>query len=515
MKRNLDVRLYFLPLFLMMVALLPACKKNMEGSSTPPMITSVRLYHAAGKDTLLSIGNPKTDTNVFVNSGKYVVIIGQNLKNATEIDFDGVSAPFNPALLASGSAVVQIPTILYSQIDTAKLYTLHYKTPGGSTTFSFKLGPALPTITAISDVFAAPGDSVYLYGSNLLFVKSFTYGGVKVPHFNTSFYGDSLGFVMPSQPLTSKLVVVTTKSGTAVDTINAKPIISGISNLDPELSDSVYVYGAYLKTISSFTFGTATITNFTSSPTGSYVSFVAPDRFSYKNGPVTITTSYGTVSTVYQANTVDNVWDGLLADCWWGDYFGVNPWGSTVEGLAYQDKSFDGSMGTNSHYGDDQFGILISPVLAGGASTYFPLGNSNPHNGHPRNYWMPVANLTDPPANWALQFDISVTHPWQGGTLYIETAFAGDSYVARYEPWKHVKGAFTTKGWETVMIPLSEFRSKVNTLGDGVSVTQISDLLGGTGADVSYNMTLKNFSNSPTATNFRVAIDNIRCVKIK
>ena len=31
MKKNLDIRLYLLPLFLMVVALLPACKKNNEG----------------------------------------------------------------------------------------------------------------------------------------------------------------------------------------------------------------------------------------------------------------------------------------------------------------------------------------------------------------------------------------------------------------------------------------------------------------------------------------------------
>jgi hypothetical protein len=130
-----------------------------------------------------------------------------------------------------------------------------------------------------------------------------------------------------------------------------------------------------------------------------------------------------------------------------------------------------------------------------------------------------VANITDPPANWALQFDISVAKPWKGGTLYINTEFAtDDQYVARYEPWK-IPGtnktvAFKTKGWQTVIIPLSEFRSKTDQLGDGVSVTRISDLLGPTGAS-RYNMYLKNFGSSSIETGFYVAIDNIRCVKIK
>jgi hypothetical protein len=513
MKKIINKHIYFLLIFSMtaICILFASCKSEDIGS---PVIKSVRMYNASPNDTLLSVGNPNSDTIFSRNAGSYVVIIGQNLQHALSIKFDGVAATFNNALFGQNSVVVPIPDIVFSAVDTTKLYTIEYATTTGSTTFSFKLGPLEPKISAISDVFANPGDSVYIYGSNLVLVQSFSYGGATITSFKPDVYGTSIGFVMPNPAPASGIVSVTTKRSTATFKIAAIPTITGISNLDPELGDSVYVYGAYLKTISSFSFGGATITNFTEGPRGAYVSFVAPDRPSYANGPVTITTSYGTTSTVYQVNTVDQVWDGLLADCWWGDYFGVNPWGSTVEGLTFQDKSFDGSMGTNSHYGDDQFGILISPVLAGGASTYFPLGNSNPHNGHPSNYWMPVANLTDSPANWALQFDISVTHPWQGGTLYIRTDFAGDTYVARYEPWKHIKGAFTTKGWETVMIPLSEFRSTVDQLGDGVSITHISDLLGPTGA-ISYNMTLKNFSNSPTATDFRVGIDNIRCVKIK
>ena len=116
MKRNLDIRLYFLPLFLMMVALMSACKKNNEGSSTPPRITSVRMYRGPGIDTLLSTGNPQTDPTWSGGTGSYVVIIGQNLKNATEIDFDGVSAPFNPTLFAPGSAVVQYPISCFHRL---------------------------------------------------------------------------------------------------------------------------------------------------------------------------------------------------------------------------------------------------------------------------------------------------------------------------------------------------------------------------------------------------------------
>jgi len=174
---------------------------------------------------------------------------------------------------------------------------------------------------------------------------------------------------------------------------------------------------------------------------------------------------------------------------------------------------FNGSLGTNS----SQYVYFNSPVLDAGASVYAPLGNAN-ITSNPANYWMPVANLTDTVSHWALQFEISVAHPWNGGTLYIKTDFAGENYVARYEPWK-VPGtnktlAFKTNGWQTVTIPLSEFRKKGTELGDGESVPSLNLLIGPTGAN-SYNMTLKNFSPSKTATGFYAAIDNIRVQKIK
>lgn len=508
MKKILNARLCLLLLLLMIVALLPACKKiNDSSNAGAPSITSVRLYHPSPQDTLIGTGNLNTDTSFTGHSGKYVVIIGHNLQNATNITFNGVPTSFNTALFAPNSAVVSIPYIEFSTIDTAKLYTIQYSTLAGSTTFAFKLGPAAPIISAVSDVFAAPGDSVYLYGSNLVLVQQLTYGGTKIPKFNSNVNGTSLGFLMPATT-SDKLIIVTTKSGTARDTINAKPIIYGISNCNANVGDSVYVYGAYLKTIQSISFGGASITNFTEGPHGAYVKFSAPASNSYASGPVTIVTSYGTVSTVYKVNTqnIDKV--GLLGDMEWGDNFGFG-WGAS-EHLTYAQADFNGSMGTNN----SQFMYIDNPVLAGGASVFIPLGNSNTGN-----HWLPVANLTDPPSHWALQFDISVAHPWNGGTLYISTEFAkDDQYVARYEPWKipgsNVTKAFITKGWQTVIIPLSDFKSKGSELGDGASISRISDLLGGTGAG-KYNMTLKNFDTSPTATGFYVAIDNIRCVKIK
>src|SRR5579872_7163224 len=143
-------RSYFLLLLVMTVALLPACKKN---AGSPPVITGVRNYVAAPNDTLYQS---------LVANGQWVVITGVHLQNPIQIAFDGVPATYNSALFTSNSAVVQIPAIQFASIDTTKLYTLRYVTGAGSTTFAFKLGPAAPAITAISNVFANPGDSVFI-----------------------------------------------------------------------------------------------------------------------------------------------------------------------------------------------------------------------------------------------------------------------------------------------------------------------------------------------------------------
>src|SRR4051812_14964004 len=112
-------RWYFLPLLLLIVALLPACKKD---AGRAPSITAVRNYVASPNDTVL---------HSLVPNGQWVAITGQNLQNPTRIEFDGVPASYNSALLAPNSAVVQIPAILYSSVDTSKLYTIKYTTAAG------------------------------------------------------------------------------------------------------------------------------------------------------------------------------------------------------------------------------------------------------------------------------------------------------------------------------------------------------------------------------------------------
>jgi len=495
MNNILYNRLGFLPLFLMMVALLPACKKNVE--SAPPVITGVRNYVASPNDTVL---------HSLVADGQWVVVTGHNLQNATKIEFDGVAASYNSALFAPNSAVVQIPQILFSAIDTSKLYTISYSTLGGATTFSFKLGPAAPTITAISNVFANPGDSVHIFGTNLVLVQGFSYAGTPIASYKSSSDGTSLGFLMPAQTPTDK-ISITTKSGAATFKIVATPTITRISNENANPGDSVHIYGTYLKGIQSLSFAGAAITSFVSSNDGSSVGFVLPALT--QSGPVSLTTKFGTAATPYKVNDIATgalsnwEWSGVFNWQWWGGASLTS--GDPGSGWPPYDANFKGNSSL--------YMVLKTGSLASGEgntySNYAILLNAA--------QWIPTANMNDPISNWAFKFEVNVPKDWNGGSIVIQSSL--NKFIARWEPWQKsaTKTApYSTKGWITVTIPFTEFRATDATLGDGkgVSIAKFTDLLGA-GGNSACTMYIHNYSTSATPTGFLGAFDNLRVVKIK
>ncbi|QEC74820.1 glycan-binding surface protein [Mucilaginibacter ginsenosidivorax] len=498
MKKKSYLRLCFLPFLLMIAALLPACKKNADGGGgAPPVIAAIKSYVASPNDTVLHSA---------VAKGQWVVITGQNLQNATQISFDGVPASFNTALFAPGSAVVQIPAIQFSTIDTTKLYTVKYATLAGSTTFSFKLGPAAPTITAISNVFAAPGDSVHLFGSNLVLIQRFLYGGTQISSFKPSLDGTSLGFLMPATTPTDQ-VLVSTKAGTTSFKIVATPTITGISNENANKGDSVFVYGTYLKNVQSLSFAGTAITSFKETSDGSSVRFVLPALS--KSGPVSVTTKFGAATTAYNVNDIATgaisnwEWSGVFNWAWWG---GANlTSGDPNSGWPPYNSDFPGN---SSLYMVLKNGVL-APSEGNTFSSYAILMNGT--------QWVPTANLNDPVDNWAFKFEVNISKPWNGGTIDILSGVSG-SPIARWEPWQKTTAtaAYTTKGWITVTIPLSSFRKADPTLGDGkgAAITQITDLVGPSG-NSACTVYIHNYGTSATATGFYGAFDNLRVVKIK
>lgn len=473
---------------LLVVIIMPACKKQTESSA--PTITSIRNYAAAPNDTVVTSITP----------GQWVVIHGQNLRSALHIRFDGVDASFNYAVFDNDRAVVQIPAVIpFNSVPADLLNTVTYVTTTGTTTYQFSFKYPAPVITGVNAETFFPGDSIYILGSSFFLVQSVQFAGANITKYNVDSMGTRIGFVCPPvNQVPGGIITVVAKGGTATTTKTyavGKPSILLISNENPSAGDSVYIVGAAFKDIQSFVFAGATIGSYTVSPDYTTIGFVCPTLSA--SGIVTITTLYGTASTIFKVNDINT---GIIGNFEWGNSFGWQWWGGA---------SLDSG----------------NPLLAGNSSQFMRLNGGSMNSGDGYNYstairlnaaqWVPSSNLSDKPENWAIKFEMSVPQPWNGSTLVIASDIT--DYIYRFEPWSTTSGAvdFSTKGWVTVTIPLSFFKAK-SSAGDGrgAALSDLTKLIGPSGNTGMY-LYMHNYGSAVTETGYYTGIDNVRVVKIK
>lgn len=250
---------------------LPACRKE---TSNAPAITGVRNYAATPGDSILQDLKP----------GQWVVLLGHNLKGATQIYFNGVITSFNSALFSDTSAPVQVPSVIpFPSVATDQLNTIRYVTPNGSTTFTFNIVAPPPTITSISNENANAGDTVRVYGLNFFFIKSISFAGSAVTSWKEANDGTSVGFVVPALSQSAPLVI-TTQSGTSSTVFNVNDVTTGaLCNFD---------------NVNSFSWGASSTSNSSSSfpgNRGSYAVLTDPvlnaNDWSWWNGGRSINTN--------------------------------------------------------------------------------------------------------------------------------------------------------------------------------------------------------------------------------
>lgn len=500
MSKIIYNRIYRLLFFVLAaVCMLPACKKDMTG---PPVVTSVRNYAASPNDTIVQTVNPE----------QWVVIEGRNLNNVTAVLFNGVSAPVNGTLLTDKNIVIQIPAIPFESIAKDKMNEITVISEGGIATYKINVVGA-PIITHVRNHSAlpaadtivqavTPGQQVSLVGYNLENATTISFQGIDIS-LTDVVYTDSSAVVKVPDDLSGgdvslvNSITYTTDigTGTFVIQIIGPPIIVSVSNENPNLGDSVYLYGNNFFSIERLTFAGTEIASFHASLDGSSLGFVVPTLA--QSGPVILKTEIGTATTAYHVNDLIT---GVITDFEWGSRFHWEYWGGAELGSGNAD--FPGNS--------TQYLMLKTNILSTGAgdeySTAMRIGNVQ---------WLPTVNLSDPISAWAFKFEVNIPHPWKGGTLCIKSA-NGD-YMARVEPWQissTMQAAYSTKGWQTMTIPFSEFRKNDASLGDGkgASITSFTDLLGSTGQS-NLVLYMHNYSATPTETGFNAAFDNLRVVK--
>jgi len=517
MKNKLSHHIHFLLLILIAVGgmLLSSCKKDKTGA---PSISYLKNYAASPNDTTIEVVHP----------GQWVVVVGQNLSGVSKAYFGSIPAKINSTFFSDDYIVIEIPSIPFQTVSPEKLNEIILISDNGTATFKVNI-EGMPIISYVRNYAASPNDTIVhsvipgqkisLVGFNLKNVSKITFQGIEANLANVTYTDTSVIVQVPadltgSNAALANIISVTTRIGTGSFPILiiGPPIITTVSYEVPKQGDSVYFYGNNFFSVQNITFAGATISSYNTSANGSRVGFIAPALT--QGGPVAITTPAGTFTTAYNVNDIAFInagGVGIIANMEWGDYFGWAWWGGGIL------NSSDPNSGWPSYNAD--FGVgtgmyieLKSNILTGGSGDD---GNAIRINDAKSGWVLPV-NLTDPGTSWALKFEINVAKPWKGGTICIKSS-NGD-YMARYEPWKISSSksiSFTTKGWQTVTIPLSEFRLNDATLGEGkgASITKVSDMLDVSSGNGNLKVYLHNYNTADTETTFDAAFDNFRVVK--
>ena len=166
-----------------------------------PIISRVKNAAAAPNDTILKSIVP----NQLIN------IVGFNLKNATNISFQGVAADLTNVAYSDSSATVRVPAVL-SGGDASLANTISYTTKYGTSSFPIKIiGP--PIITNISYEIPKQGDIVYIYGNNFISVKNLSFAGTPITSY-TVLADSIIKFTAPSLSNDGGPAVIETRVGT-------------------------------------------------------------------------------------------------------------------------------------------------------------------------------------------------------------------------------------------------------------------------------------------------------------
>ncbi|MDO6430304.1 glycan-binding surface protein [Flavitalea sp. BT771] len=382
-----------------------------------------------------------------------------------------------------------------------------------------KTGSSGPVLTGVRYYAPSPNDTamasltpsgqwVVLEGHNLKDAVQILFDGVPAT-FNRTLFSDTSAVVqiptvipfnsVAAGDLNTIKYVTTGGSATLSFSIVVPP--ATITNISDEMAnpgDSVWISGANFFLISDITFAGASVGSYNVSSDGTSLAFVVP-QFS-TGGPLSITTKSGTTATPFN---VEDFTNGVL--CNFDNVFTYQWWSA---GLDNSSAKFPGNNGT--------YAILnTNGPLSNTDGGWWNGGRSINCNGA---QWVPVANLNDPLANWALKFEVSVPSAWNGTSIFL--AKDGNwKYIARYEPWKvsdNATAPFKTNGWRTVTLPLTQFLTKPTNGKDGTGIMapDLTTLVGSSG-NGSINAYVINDGPGPAATGLNVAIDNFRVVKIK
>ncbi|MCW9706513.1 glycan-binding surface protein [Fodinibius salsisoli] len=354
-----------------------------------------------------------------------------------------------------------------------------------------------------------PGDVVALEGKNMDNVAHVFFNGYETT-FNPTLATQShlvvtiptdmpFGEMDPEASYMNQIKVTNSVSEDSLEfpVLPAPPQINRISDEFAEAGKEITLTGEYLYLVTDVIFpGEVSATDYQSSPDGSALTVTVPDGAT--SGEIQVRSTSGASTSSPGAHFRSTT--GMICD--FDDVFSYQWWSATLSSDA---SLYPGNEG--------QYAMLEVTNLAGGDGSWWNGGRSV--NLDPTQ-WVEPSSLGESPSNFAVKFEINVQGSWEQGTLLIRAANPW-TYTARYEPWKGENGninAFTTNGWQTVQIPLSEFKTAnaEGMNGAGTALPSLADMLPD-GEASSAGIMLVNNGENPISQ-LSMAVDNIRVVRI-
>ncbi|MDP4265530.1 MAG: glycan-binding surface protein [Bacteroidota bacterium] len=352
---------------------------------------------------------------------------------------------------------------------------------------------------------AGPGQTIVIQGQYLGTAKEIYFNGYPAP-FNAALFSDqnltvTIPADMPFASLdTSKLntVRVVTAFGEVTykfPIVPPPPVITSMSNEMAVAGDHVTINGNNFFFVDKVIFpGNIQVSSgLTANSSGTTLDLTVPPGIT-QGGTIQVVNRYGIGTSLLLFNDATT---GVL--CNFDNVNTLNNWaGATISNDAV---AFPSNRGNYAR-------LTYSNIIAGDWVWYCCGRSLNDEVSLP---WVPVANLGDPAANWALKFEINTKVPWKNGTILLDKDY-GWNYQGRFEPWNTggTPTDYKSDGWKTIVVPLSEFKQGNGTTTPAPNLTA---LLGASGKG-GFNLYVIN-AGTTTVASFDVAFDNFRVARIK
>lgn len=243
--------------------------------------------------------------------------------------------------------------------------------------------------------------------------------------------------------ITNKVTVITSggnRTSFDFETLLPEPLVTGLYNEFAPAGQENKVLGNYFYFIEKVMIGDISVR--ITKVTATAITFEMPNQ-SVAKLPVTVVGAGGTTTSTFKIQDEFNLVNfDIAATTWgsdvcWGGMPRIDPPNSALPVISGRYAMMDARDLPKSDFNSDW---LFSTCGF--------------------NFGLPAEGEADK----VLKFEVNIPDPWKGGYFSI---YINETYVYNYKPWDtdaYKVTGFSTDGWTTVSIPLSEFSGTINNL---------------------------------------------------